>query len=138
MSYVPRSVMSCLAEDLLFFGGRQYVAEVILLDKAIEDCLTTTAIGTVKAAETAAPTKPDLTGLKHFSDWFSLGLRQRICAMAGDYEKEIDRIFSEGRFKTARWNKALAWGYAILYVLRGPVDFLVWVWLKLRKLVLGG
>ena len=83
------------------------------------------------------PPKPDLTGIKHFADCFSLDLRKRITGMAADYEVEINRIFAEGRFKTARWNKAMAWAYAIGYVLRGPFDFLYWCGQKLMKLVYG-
>lgn len=67
--------------------------------------------------------QPSLKGISNFADFFGLGLRKRIKAVAGDYEVEIKRLHKEKRYKTAKWNKALAWSYAIWYVLRGPVDW---------------
>lgn len=67
--------------------------------------------------------RASLKAMSHFADFFPLELRKRIKALAGDYEVEIKRLHKEKRYKTARWNKVLAWGYAIGYVLRGPFDW---------------
>lgn len=69
--------------------------------------------------------KPSLMGISHFADWFGIPTRKAIKALAGDYEKEIARLWTEGRTRTARWNKALAWGYAFWYVARSPFDTIV-------------
>ena len=76
---------------------------------------------------------PSLAGIYNFADFFGLDLRKRIKALAGDFEVEIIRLQSERRFKTAKWNKALAWGYAVWYVLRGPFDWIVETFIKSKK-----
>lgn len=65
---------------------------------------------------------PSIKGILHFADFFGLATRKSIKAMAGDYDDEIRRIHADGRVWTAKYNKLLAWGYALWYVLRGPLD----------------
>jgi hypothetical protein len=67
--------------------------------------------------------KPSLTALSNFADIFGLQIRKRIKALAGDYDEEIGRLYKQRQYKTAQWNRILAWGYAIWYVLRGPLDW---------------
>ena len=67
---------------------------------------------------------PSLQHISNFADLFGLGLRKKIKAMAGDFDLEIKRLHKAKRSKTAKWNKALAWGYAVWYVVRGPIDWL--------------
>lgn len=73
--------------------------------------------------EPAEPTKPSLQPICDFADLFGLQVRKKIKAVAGDYDEEIARLHKQRRYKTAQWNRILAWGYAILYVLRGPLDW---------------
>lgn len=79
------------------------------------------------------PITPSLKSISNFADFFGLGLRKKIKAMAGDFDIEIQRLRKEKRFKTAKWNKALAWGYAVWYVLRGPFDWIVETFIKSKK-----
>lgn len=74
--------------------------------------------------------RPGLQSLMHLADYLGLGLRKRIKALAGDYDAEIVRLHAEGRYRAARWNKYLAWGYAGWYVLRAPVDWAASVVIK--------
>lgn len=67
--------------------------------------------------------KPNLKNLTRFADFFGLGLRKRLKAMAGDFDAEISRLHKQHRYVAAKWNKCLAWSYAIWYVLRGPLDW---------------
>jgi hypothetical protein len=70
------------------------------------------------------PKRPKLGALNRMADYLGLELRKRIKALAGDYDAEIQRLYSEGRYRAAQWNKWLAWGYAGFYVLRAPIDWL--------------
>lgn len=67
--------------------------------------------------------RPGLQRLTHLADFFGLGLRKRIKAMVGDFDAEIGRLHRQRRYKAAKWNQLLAWGYAGWYVIRGPVDW---------------
>ena len=46
---------------------------------------------------------------------------------------EVKRLHKEKRYRMAKWNVFLAWGYAIWYVLRGPWDFVRDVLVKAMK-----
>lgn len=71
------------------------------------------------------PLKPKLEQLTKFADLFGLNLRKRLKALVGDYGVEIERLHRAGDYKMARWQKTLAWGYALWYVARGPIDMAV-------------
>lgn len=75
-----------------------------------------------EAIEPPLPQRPTLTGLTQFADWCPLDLRKRLKALAGDYDAEIIRLHGDARYPAARWNKFLAWTYALWYVLRSPLD----------------
>lgn len=76
---------------------------------------------------------PSLKSVAAFADLWGLELRKRIKSMAGDYDIEIRRIHKEKRYRMAKWNKVLAWGYAIWYVLRGPYDLVRGALVKAMK-----
>lgn len=65
---------------------------------------------------------PSLKRISDFADFWGLDLRKRIKATAGDFGVEVNRLHKEKRYRMAKWNVVLAWGYAIWYVLRGPYD----------------
>lgn len=67
---------------------------------------------------------PSLRGLVHFADWLGLDLRKRINALAGDYDAEIRPLCRDDSYITARWNKALAWAFALWYIGRVPWDWI--------------
>jgi hypothetical protein len=71
------------------------------------------------------PVRPQLNGLVAFADYFGLGMRARIKALAGDFDAEIARLHRDRRYKTAKWNQFLAWWFTAGYLLRGPFD---WAW----------
>lgn len=68
------------------------------------------------------PSRPSLGALVSTAEWLPLDMRNKIKAMAADYDHEIREFHQRGEYKKARWNKTLAWSYACWYVLRGPVD----------------
>ena len=74
------------------------------------------------AARKSAHQPPSLLGISNFADFWGLGLRKRIKACAGELDVEVKRLHKEKRYRMAKWNVVLAWGYAIWYVLRGPYD----------------
>ena len=76
---------------------------------------------------------PSLKRISNFADFWGLGLRKRIKATAGDFDAEIRRLHKEKRFRMAKWNVILAWGYAIWYVLRGPYDLVKGALVKALK-----
>lgn len=78
--------------------------------------------------------KPALRGLIRVADLFGLQTRKQIKAMAGDFQAEITRLRRARRPMYARWNAVLAWGYAIYFVLRAPVDKLLSI---VRRSMLG-
>lgn len=77
---------------------------------------------------------PPLRQLVRLADFLPLTSRKQVKAMAGDYYAEIIRLRRERRYKAARWNEVLAWGYTAWYVLRGPIDQLI---STVRKVVKG-
>lgn len=77
---------------------------------------------TLGAARNSAHQPPSLLGISDFADFWGLSLRKRIKATAGDFDVEVKRLHKEKRYRMAKWNVVLAWGYAIWYVLRGPYD----------------
>lgn len=81
-------------------------------------------------ASCACRQRLSLDRLSRFADWFPLDLRKRLKALAGDYDAEIVRLHAEGRSSVARWNKCLAWCYAICYVARGPFDRIASLFVK--------
>ncbi len=70
------------------------------------------------------PERPRLDGLTSFADICPRGLRGRLKAMAGDYDADIRAFHEQGKYKTARWNRMLAWATAAKMVLFGPFDAL--------------
>lgn len=66
-----------------------------------------------------------LRGLTRFADLFGLQTRKAIKSLAGDYAVEVRRLRRERRPWMARWSVVLAWGYALWYVFRSPVDWAV-------------
>lgn len=76
---------------------------------------------------------PSLNRVSNFADFWGLGLRKRIKAVAGDYDVEVKRLHKEKRYRMAKWNVVLAWGYAIWYVLRGPYDLVKGAMVKALK-----
>lgn len=66
--------------------------------------------------------KPPLKGLIRFADFTGLKTRKQIKAMAGDMDVEIRRLRKAHRRIAARWNVCMAWGYAMYYVARSPLD----------------
>jgi hypothetical protein len=76
---------------------------------------------------------PSLNHISNFADFWGLGLRKRIKATAGDFDVEVRRLHKEKRYRMAKWNVVLAWGYAIWYVLRGPYDMLKGALVKALK-----
>jgi hypothetical protein len=77
------------------------------------------------SAASISPYKKRPTGLRNltnFADFFALPTRKVIKALAGDYDAEIRRLRQARRPFAARWNMGLAWGVALWYVLRSPVD----------------
>jgi hypothetical protein len=95
----------------------------------IERNLTELQIKIVKSTggplEPRSEPEPTLQGLFRFADWFGLNTRKAIKALAGDYEVEIRRLRQEGRPGVAQWNSVLAWGYALVLVLKSPVSWVV-------------
>jgi hypothetical protein len=69
--------------------------------------------------------RPSLKSLTYFADLWPLGLRRRLKALAGDYDADIRAMHKQHRYRMARWNALLAWGHALWYVVRGPVDGIV-------------
>ncbi len=76
---------------------------------------------------------PSLKRISNFADFWGLGLRKRIKATAGDFDVEVKRLHNEKRYRMAKWNVILAWGYAIWYVLRGPYDLVKGALVKAMK-----
>lgn len=81
-------------------------------------------VGIAQPLDSKGHASNSLKNISNFADFFGLELRKRIKAVAGDFEVEIQRLHKEKRFRTAKWNKALAWSYAFWYVIRGPIDWL--------------
>lgn len=98
----------------LFAANRELRARAIALVKA--DILR------ARIRKARRIQRPQLHGIVQFADWLPLELRKRVKALAGDYDAEIGRLHDQGRYRVARWNRALAWIYALWYVLRSPVD----------------
>ncbi len=78
----------------------------------------------IRLATTNRKHAPSLKRISNFADFWGLGLRKRIKAVAGEFDVELKRLHKEKRYGMAKWNVILAWGYAIWYVLRGPYDML--------------
>jgi hypothetical protein len=76
---------------------------------------------------------PSLNRVSNFADFWGLGLRKRIKAIAGEFDVEVKRLHKEKRFRMAKWNVVLAWGYSIWYVLRGPYDLMKGALVKAMK-----
>lgn len=79
--------------------------------------------------------RPSLKGLQNFADYLPLEMRKTVKAMVGDFDAEIMRLHKQHRYGAARWNKGLAWSYAVWYMARGPLD---WVISKFVKAHTGG
>ena len=65
---------------------------------------------------------PSLAKLICIADFLPTALRKKVRAMVCDYDEQIRTLFKKKRYKAARWNQCMAWGFAIWYVLRGPTD----------------
>lgn len=65
---------------------------------------------------------PSLAKLICIADFLPTALRKKVRAMVCDYDEQIRTLFKKKRYKAARWNQWMAWGFAIWYVLRGPTD----------------
>ena len=76
---------------------------------------------------------PSLQHILNFADFWGLGLRKRIKACAGEFDVEVNRLHKEKRYRMAKWNVVLAWGFAIWYVLRGPYDLVKGALVKALK-----
>lgn len=98
-------------------------------------CHVPTAEKLAQPVSAARRCKPELLGLANFADIFSMGLRKRLRAMVGDYQTDINRLYEEGRDKTAAWNKLLAWATAFYYIVCAPIEFLYWCCQKIMKLI---
>ncbi|MDP2034178.1 MAG: hypothetical protein Q8K29_12270 [Polaromonas sp.] len=91
--------------------------------KSSENRITLRINGKLIYPTTTQPQQlPRLDSLNSIAEWLPLGMRKKIKAMAADYADEIRCIHARGEYRKAQWNKRLAWGYAIWYVVRGPVD----------------
>lgn len=97
--------------------------ELILLILTIEN----------RRVRTSKNPPPSLKSITNFADFWGLGLRKRIKATAGDFDVEVKRLHKEKRFRMAKWNVILAWGYAIWYVMRGPYDLVKGALVKALK-----
>ena len=96
--------------------------------------LSILALRTINSATSkSCKNPPPLIRISNFADFWGLNLRKRIKATAGDFDVEVRRLHKEKRFRMAKWNVILAWGYAIWYVLRGPYDLVKGALVKALK-----